>query len=85
MSTMTTPQTADCRAQPASVEAGPVGVPGRVGPVDHLLINDVLGLFPTLPVWSEGGRHARRERLAGARRILEWLRTHPGDGWQQRC
>ncbi|MGH3882622.1 MAG: tyrosine-type recombinase/integrase [Pseudonocardiaceae bacterium] len=61
-----------------------VAASNRVGPVDHLPIAEILELFPSLRVWSEISQPGRWRRFNGARRVLEWLRTHPGDGWQQR-
>lgn len=55
----------------------------RVGPVDHLPAEDILALLPTLPTWP-GGAHQRTQRIDGAATILDWLLTHPGDGWQAR-
>ncbi|CCH32992.1 site-specific integrase [Actinosynnema sp. NPDC047251] len=52
---------------------------------DRLSAEEVLALFPTLPSWTNAeryGNHRRQER--GARRILDWLQAHPGQGWQDR-
>jgi hypothetical protein len=57
---------------------------GRVGPVDRLPAEEILRLFRSVPVWADGGRQAQRRRIVGARKILEWLSGHPGEGWQQR-
>lgn len=61
-----------------------VAASDRVGPVDHLPIAEILELFPSLPAWPQMSHSGRWRRLNGARRILEWLQTHAGDGWQQR-
>ncbi|MFL6120230.1 tyrosine-type recombinase/integrase [Actinophytocola sp.] len=59
-------------------------VPG--GDRDRWSIDAILGLFPDLPTWpSTNLRNGRRGRItSGGRTILEWLASHPGDGWQQR-
>lgn len=62
----------------------PRNTPVGVGPIDRLSTDEVLALFPSVPVWSNGSPRARRCRLAGARKILDWLTGHPGQGWQQR-
>jgi integrase len=60
----------------------------RVGPHEHLGREDVLALLPRSAVWPaqdySNGRVLGRNRLIGAGHILDWLLTHPGDGWQAR-
>jgi hypothetical protein len=56
----------------------------RTGPIDHLSIDKVLALIPSLPNWSLLTRTRKRYQIDGARTILEWLATFPGEGWQQR-
>jgi hypothetical protein len=56
----------------------------HVGPVDHLPVEDIVALVPTLPVWAEVPQRKRGSRLRGASAILRWLERHPGDGWQER-
>ncbi|MBV9161953.1 MAG: hypothetical protein JO281_10480, partial [Pseudonocardiales bacterium] len=46
----------------------------RVGPVDHLSIDDILALLPRLPDWP-AARVRRTMRLRGASTILDWLLT----------
>ena len=58
--------------------------PNRVGPVDGLSVEEILMLAPTLPAWRDEQPSHRRDRLTSARMVLEWLMTHPGDGWQHR-
>ena len=53
------------------------------GPVDHLGVDEVLALLPSLLTWPRRATDAG-PRLRGARTILTWLLTHPGQGWQQR-
>ncbi|WP_328442771.1 tyrosine-type recombinase/integrase [Amycolatopsis sp. NBC_00438] len=59
-------------------------IPG--GERDHWPISSVLDLLPGLPNWplpaNDSGRRSRFTR--GSSTILEWLASHPGDGWQQR-
>lgn len=54
------------------------------GPADHLSPAEVLALMRQLPVMP--GADDKRAGVAqrGARKILHWLLTHPGDTWQQR-
>lgn len=60
-----------------------VGVPVLTGPCDTLTVDAVLdvvrGMSAMLP--EQGGSEAR---VSGARKILEWLGAHPGEGWQSR-
>ncbi|MGH3754608.1 MAG: hypothetical protein ACRDRP_18300 [Pseudonocardiaceae bacterium] len=58
-------------------------VPGGIR--DHLPISAILSLLPTLPTWPVHTQCGKRARVAdGARAILDWLSTHPGEGWQDR-
>ncbi|UQX00899.1 site-specific integrase [Streptomyces sp. RerS4] len=60
----------------------------RIGPHDLLSRDEVLALLPTLPAWPQRtysrGVAPGTRRLAGAAKILDWLLTHPGEGWQAR-
>jgi site-specific recombinase XerD len=63
----------------------------RVGERDGWPAEQILGLFPSLPNWPDpaqyknyGHHRARRMMTDGGRATLEWLLTHPGDGWQAR-
>ncbi|WP_370964914.1 tyrosine-type recombinase/integrase [Amycolatopsis sp. cg9] len=59
--------------------------PGHpTGPHDLFTTEDILQRLPTLPCWSEPDRSSFGRRLRGANRLLEWLSTMPGKGWQQR-
>lgn len=60
--------------------------PGHpVGPHDELSIEQVLALLPGVAGWEVADRGAPRgRRLRGAARVLAWLQTWPGEGWQQR-
>ena len=55
----------------------------RVGPVDRLPAEYILALLPRLPDWPAATVH-RTMRLRGAATILDWLLSHPGEGWQDR-
>jgi integrase len=55
----------------------------RTGPVDRLPASGILALLPLMPDWPAGTVH-RTMRLKGASTILDWLLTHPGEGWQDR-
>jgi hypothetical protein len=59
-----------------------VGVPVPGGKRDHWPIGKVMDLLPTLPNWPGAGHRARVN--AGARAVLGWLDSQPGDGWQAR-
>lgn len=57
------------------------------GERDQWTIGAVLDLFPTLPNWptqDADGYKRRARRTEGGRTVLEWLRSHPGNGWQER-
>jgi site-specific recombinase XerD len=56
----------------------------RVGPFDHLAVDEVLARFALLPIWASTTDPRKRYQIDGARTILEWLHTFPGDGWQRR-
>ncbi|MER5562124.1 hypothetical protein ABT071_26345 [Streptomyces sp. NPDC002506] len=60
----------------------------QVGPLDCLSVTQVLDLLPSLatfpPATSKRSRTKRMDRLRGTNRILDWLSTFPGEGWQQR-
>lgn len=71
------------RRQPRLVRHDELPTHNRVGPVDHLPADDILGLLPSLPIWPGKAKECS-PRLRGARTILTWLLTHPGKGWQQR-
>ena len=53
----------------------------RVGPVDRLPADEILGALPSLRI---GGRDLRRRRVRGAEALLELLVSYPGEGWQDR-
>ena len=55
----------------------------RAGPVDRAPVGDILALLPRLPDWP-AATVRRAVRLRGAATILDWLLTHPGEGWQDR-
>jgi site-specific recombinase XerC len=56
----------------------------RAGRLDHVTADDILDLFPALPFWPEEGDGKRGLRRRGAVKILNWLQSFPGDGWQER-
>ncbi|MFI8392463.1 tyrosine-type recombinase/integrase [Streptomyces sp. NPDC085540] len=76
--------------------AAPAGLPvesGRPptserGPFDGLSVNGVLKLLPSLTVFppptGRRNQSKRADRARGVGRILDWLLTFPGDGWQER-
>ncbi|MEV7189605.1 hypothetical protein [Kitasatospora sp. NPDC093102] len=58
------------------------------GPFDSLPIEGVLELLPALasfpPPTGRRNRSKRTDRSRGTTRILDWLLTFPGNGWQER-
>ncbi|MBV8346193.1 MAG: site-specific integrase [Mycolicibacterium sp.] len=56
----------------------------RVGPIDGLSIAEVLAKFSLLTTWATTREGMKPYQIDGARRILEWLSTFAGEGWQQR-
>jgi site-specific recombinase XerD len=63
-------------------ELADVAVPGGIR--DQMPIAAVLELLPSLPGTPGPNRGKRSGRVDAAQIILEWLSTHPGDGWQDR-
>jgi integrase len=70
--------------QPTVLDTDPC--PGHpAGPHDHLGVEEVLAQLVQTPGWRTldlGAAPGRR--LRGARRVLDWLASCPGQGWQQR-
>lgn len=56
----------------------------RTGALNDLPVDAVLALLASLPGWSGLSGTKRNRWLRGAARVLEWLQTHPGAGWQER-
>ncbi|MRH93050.1 tyrosine-type recombinase/integrase [Nocardia sp. SYP-A9097] len=54
------------------------------GDRDHTPISELLELVSSLPVGPAREHGKRSGSIAAARTILEWLRSHPADGWQDR-
>lgn len=55
------------------------------GARDRMPVSVVLDLLPSLPTWPARHSFGKRARGdGGARAILRWLSTHPGEGWQDR-
>jgi hypothetical protein len=75
-------------ARPLFVEHDLKADEDRIGPHDRLSRDEVLALLPTSPVWPQRkysrGLAPGTIRLAGAGKILDWLLSHSGDGWQAR-
>jgi hypothetical protein len=69
--------------QPTGTAPAP-GHRQRAGPLDSSSAETVIASLPRLPVWSSRLTDRNGQRLRGARRILGWLLTHPGGGWQER-
>jgi len=81
--TTTTVSPEICRARNHFVADDQLLERGRVGPVDRLSTEGILALLPQLPDWP-AATVDRNSRLRGASTILNWLLTHPGEGWQDR-
>lgn len=54
------------------------------GPIDHVPAAEVLEHLAIVPGWSSWGNSSRSFMKQGASAILDWLSTHPGEGWQAR-
>jgi site-specific recombinase XerD len=70
---------------PPSLDADPAplgDVPG--GLLDRLSLPEVLARMTELRGWAAMSGPERKRARVGASLVLEWLLTHPGDGWQQR-
>lgn len=66
-------------AEPATSSAAP-----RVGPLDLADTEAVIEAVSNLPAATSRSASRVAQRLTGARRMLDWLSQHPGEGWQQR-
>ncbi|MGW1677377.1 tyrosine-type recombinase/integrase [Saccharopolyspora sp. NPDC002376] len=56
-----------------------------VGALDKDSRSSILKRLPSIPGWPESKPNKKGPRyLDGARRILEWLAKHDGEGWQDR-
>ncbi len=82
---MTTTRAAGKRQRPATLLA-PVGPQGLrpVGPIDRIPAGEVLDLVSGLPLRTRVWNGVPGARLRGARRVLTWLESMPGEGWQDR-
>ncbi|MGW4366991.1 tyrosine-type recombinase/integrase [Nocardia takedensis] len=59
--------------------------PGHpAGSADLISMDHALDVMIAIPHFSDRPGSAQRQALRGARRILEWLQSLPGIGWQQR-
>ncbi len=58
--------------------------PRPAGPIDRMPAGDVLALVSQLPLPAHVWHGVPGARLHGARRVLEWLGSMPGEGWQDR-
>ena len=63
----------------ASGERGRIG-----GPLDLAPPDQVLDVLRSSPEFARRQPRYQRMAMASARRILDWLATYPGEGWQQR-
>ena len=59
-------------------------VPPRAGPLDSAGIDAVMAHLEAMPIWATRPPSRLRQRLDGARRVLNWLAGQPGPGWQAR-
>jgi hypothetical protein len=59
-------------------------LPPRFGPHDRAERDTVLALLRELPQYSKLPRDHETRPIKGAGTILDWLLTHPGNGWQER-
>lgn len=65
-----------------NTERGPE--PARAGRADHLSLDEVVTLIADHAQDMGYSASRSRDRIAGVRNILEWLESHPGEGWQER-
>jgi integrase len=82
---MTKTAAVDQQPRPAMIPAP--GSPPRLaltGPIDRTPAVDVLELVSQLPLPMRVWNGVPAARLRGARRVLEWLESMPGEGWQDR-
>jgi integrase len=54
------------------------------GPADRFRAGEVLVLLRALPGWAAWEGTSPSRRLRGATRVLAWLESWPGTGWQER-
>ena len=82
---MTTTTPADQQRRPATLlaPAGPQGL-RPAGPIDRMPAGEVLDLVSRLPLPARVWNGIPGARLRGARRVLAWLESMPGEGWQDR-
>ncbi|WP_406164528.1 hypothetical protein [Streptomyces sp. NBC_00996] len=86
--TATTARPADSVPSPRDVLDHQRVLAADRGPFDALSVEGVLELLPSQatfpPATSRRSRSKRADRSRGAARILHWLLSFPGDGWQER-
>lgn len=82
---MTSTPAVDQRKRSAAIPAR-VSPPGLqvAGPIDRMLAGAVLELVSQQPLPPHVWNGVAQTRLRGARRVLEWLESMPGEGWQDR-
>jgi site-specific recombinase XerD len=86
---MTTTTAARGRRRPAAaifIVPDPTGqdLPRSVGPIDRLPVDEVLEMLAGLPFTAYAWTSVAGTRLRGARLVLAWLESMPGEGWQDR-
>ncbi|WP_410570313.1 tyrosine-type recombinase/integrase [Amycolatopsis sp. cmx-4-61] len=81
---MTTTATDRKQAALLAARPGQVCSGHGVSTADGLPADDVLRLLEDLPSWSDWEGTSPGRRLRGAARVLAWLQTSPGTGWQER-
>lgn len=56
----------------------------HVGPADRMTKHEILTQVEQLPSWFRVRGRPHGDAMRGAGVILDWLASHPGDGWQDR-
>jgi hypothetical protein len=86
--TVTTSGPADSTSSPRDALNHQRTLTADCGPFDGLSVDGVLELLPSLttfaPATSRRSSGKRADRSRGTARVLHWLLSFPGDGWQER-
>jgi hypothetical protein len=80
---MTTATDSGRRQRPATILA-PVAPQRPAGPIDGMPAGQVLDLVSRLPLPARVWNGIPGIRVRGAWRVLDWLESMPGEGWQDR-
>lgn len=56
----------------------------RIAPRDTASVEEIMAIIREFEHWKQRNAKQRSSNLRGARRVLDWLATFPGEGWQAR-